>query len=301
MMSIQHGLSILGTLGLLALLTSCTFAPASTPSTSRAAPEQRAAAPAAPPAPETSALRGQSEPSLPSDQAVLGGRKIIYTGEINLEVQDPLATMEIVTRLAQQSGGYVASTNLSRQDDRQVVTMSLRVPAERYPEMMAQLRQLGQKVRDEKTTSQDVSEEYADLNAQLRNLEAAEAQYLDLLKRAQTIDDILKVQQQLTNVRGQIERIKGRLTYLERRTELATITVGLVPLAAGSRPLDLANPLDAAVRAWEASLRFLALAGSVAVTMVVFLWWALPPLALLVLWLLSRRRRRALTPSQPAT
>jgi hypothetical protein len=201
--------------------------------------------------------------------------------------------MSVVQRLVLENGGYIATSNTTNQGERQVVTMSVRVPAEAYNDTMAQLRKLGLKVRDEKTTSQDVSEEYADLNAQLRNLEASEAQYLEFMKRAATIDEVLKVQQQLTTVRGQIERIKGRLTFLERRSDLATINVGLYPPAVTTRPSgDLSNPLDAAVAAWDASIRFLAVAASAAVSVVVFFWWAIPPLALAAFWLNTRFRRR---------
>ncbi|MCS6802596.1 MAG: DUF4349 domain-containing protein [Chloroflexota bacterium] len=242
----------------------------------------------------TEARPSTGETSLPSEQAILGLRRIIFTGDIQLEVANPLETMARVQRLVQDAGGYVASSNAASQGDAPVVTMTLRVPAEHYSNVMEQLRRVGDKVRSEKTTSQDVSEEYADLNAQLRNLEAAEAQYLELMRRAQSIDEVLKVQQQLTAVRGQIERIKGRLTYLERRVEMATINVGLYPPAV--RPQNgYANPLDAAAAAWGASLRFLAAAASGVVAVVVFFWWAIPLLALAGWRLAGWLRRRSVT------
>jgi hypothetical protein len=82
-------------------------------------------------------------------------------------------------------------------------------------------------VPNESTNSQDVTEQYTDLQAQLRNLEATEAQYLELLKKAETVEDTLKVYQQLSNVRSEIERIKGRIQYLERTSDMALIEVNL--------------------------------------------------------------------------
>ena len=70
--------------------------------------------------------------------------------------------------------------------------------------------------RSESTTGQDVTEQYTDLDSQLRNLEASEAQLLELMKQAGTVEEILKVQQELTNTRGQIEQIKGQMQYLEQ-------------------------------------------------------------------------------------
>ncbi|MCJ7655979.1 MAG: DUF4349 domain-containing protein, partial [Dehalococcoidia bacterium] len=89
------------------------------------------------------------------------------------------------------------------------------------------LRKLAVKVTNKSTDSQDVTEEYTDLQAQLRNLEATEAQYLELLKKAETVEDTLKVYQQLSNVRSEIERIKGRIQYLERTSDMALIEVSL--------------------------------------------------------------------------
>jgi hypothetical protein len=279
--------------GLALLVGAC--APVRSPAPPTSSSEARGLAPttpaAGPPQAAPASQPGTADQPLPSDQAITGIRKIIYTGDVQLEVANPVAAMDRIQLLVQDVGGYVASSNTFYQNDKQVVTMSLRVPAERYGDVLAQLRRLADKVREEKTTSQDVSEEYADLSAQLRNLEATEAQYLELMKRAQSIDDVLKVQQQLTAVRGQIERIKGRLTYLDRRSDLATINVGLFPLSAPASG-GYANPLEAAAIAWEASLRFLAAATSGVVAVIVFFWWAAPPAVLATVWLIARLRRR---------
>lgn len=283
------------------LLVACSAAPSSQ-SSAPTASEGRMVQPTAPASGGTTqapaSRPGSSDAQLPSDQAIVGIRKIIYTGDIQLEVKNPVETMSVVQRLAHEVGGYVASSNTSTQNDKQFVTMSLRVPVESYHDVMGQLRRLGEKVRDEKTTSQDVSEEYADLSAQLRNLEATEAQYLEFMKRAQTIDEVLKVQQQLTTVRGQIERIKGRLNYLDRRSDLSTINVGLYPPSIQpERSNGYANLLEAAAEAWTASLRFLSVAASALVAIVVFFWWAIPPAALLAFWVNARLRRKRNLPS----
>src|SRR5205085_6052703 len=91
---------------------------------------------------------------------------------------------------------------------------------------LSDLRGLG-KVTTETSGSQDVTDEYVDLGANLRNLQASETAILKLMDKATQIQDVLALQRELTNVRGQIERIQGRKTYLERRTDMATITVAL--------------------------------------------------------------------------
>lgn len=102
---------------------------------------------------------------------------------------------------------------------------TIRVPSRAYDDTLAALRRLALTVQNEDNKSQDVTEEYTDLGAQLRNLEATESQYLELLRRAQSIDDILKVQARVSETRKEIERIKGRMVLLERTTETASITV----------------------------------------------------------------------------
>ena len=82
-------------------------------------------------------------------------------------------------------------------------------------------------VRSETTSGQDVTEEYVDLNSQLTNLEASETQLLALMDKAGSVEDILKVQEQLTTTTGQIEQIKGRMQYLQQSAALSMISASL--------------------------------------------------------------------------
>jgi len=154
-------------------------------------------------------------------------RRLVKTGYINLEVNDIVEAMAGVTRVASELNGYVVSSNESGDKDITYGRISIRVPSDRFDEAFDRLRKLAIKVTNKSTDSQDVTEEYTDLQAQLRNLEATEAQYLELLKKAETVEDTLKVYQQLSNVRQEIERIKGRIQYLERTSDMSLIEVNL--------------------------------------------------------------------------
>ena len=154
-------------------------------------------------------------------------RKVIKTGHLTLEVDDIADAMDDVTRIARDLNGYVVSSNKYGSEDRIFGRVSIRVPAERFEDAFNLLRQIAIDVPYENTDSQDITEEYTDLEAQLHNLEATEAQYLALLEKAETVEDILKVQQALSNVRGEIERIKGRMLYLERTSDMALIEASL--------------------------------------------------------------------------
>ena len=154
-------------------------------------------------------------------------RKIIRTGQITLEVADIGKAMDEVAAIANELGGYVVSSNRSGNEDNNSGRVSIRVPANRFNDAFAKLRTIAVKVPYESTNSQDVTEEYMDLKARLRNLEATEAQFLSLLEKAKTVEEILKVQKELSNVRSEIERTKGRIQYLERTTDMSLIQVTL--------------------------------------------------------------------------
>ena len=101
-----------------------------------------------------------------------------------------------------------------------------------------------------------MTEEYVDLQSRLKNLEATEAQLLKIMERSGTIPDVLAVQRELTNVRGQIEMTKGRMQYLERNVEMASITVNLA-LAEEVLPIPPSEkwlPVYVAKRAWRSVL-----------------------------------------------
>jgi len=154
-------------------------------------------------------------------------RRIVRTGYMTLEVKEISSAINDISMLANQINGYVVSSSKQGDKDRLSGRISIRVPVERFDETLDKLRKMAIEVPYESTEGRDVTEEYSDLKAQLRNLEATEAQYLELLKKADKVEDILKVQRELSNVRGQIERTKGRIQYLERTSDMALIEVSL--------------------------------------------------------------------------
>jgi hypothetical protein len=221
-----------------------------------------------------------------------GDRKIVQTASIRLQVREVGVSFEEVGRVATAAGGFVASSNFSYQGDQQVASVTIRVPANRYQDVLSSVRGLGVRVDAEASNASDITEEYSDLSARLRTLEATESQLLQLLARANTIAEILQVQDRLNSVRTEIERVKGRMNLLDNLAEMATITVHLRP-AVGTARTGTGIDLGAEIReAWDNSLEFLAgvLAGVISV--VVFSWWvfvlAIPTFFLFQRWLRSR-------------
>ena len=191
-------------------------------------------APAAPPAflssksmSADSAYAPEANGSGGSADTSTADRKIVMTGSITMEVSDISKSQADISNIAGQYKGYVVSSNLRADQDDPSGYISIRIPAGSFNDIMQKLRALALKVTYENTNSQDVTEQYMDLDAQLKNYQATEAQYLELLKKADNVKDILDVQRELSNVRGDIERIKGRMQYLERTSDMSLIEVTL--------------------------------------------------------------------------
>ena len=222
-------------------------------------------------------------------------RMIVYNTSVSLAVESVPESVNAIGALAEGVGGFVAGTSIRYNDDKEYATLTLRVPATAYNQVMNGLRRMAVKVVNENGSTRDVTEEFTDLDAQLRNLQAMEAQYLELLKRANTIDEILKVQARLTDVRGQIERAKGRMNLLQRTSDMATIAVSLSPADAVSvnKPHPAWDPAATVQEAWEQSLVIVRAIADVGLRVLVFSWWLVPP-ALLAwgVWAMTDRSRR---------
>jgi virulence-associated protein VapD len=184
--------------------------------------------PAAPPAPQGAPSKGglNYDESYSENDAGSGiDRKIVKTGSITMVVDSISDTMPKITALANSLNGYVVSSNMYEGEIGLNGRMSIRVPASSYEDALKQLRGMAVKIPNENTNSQDVTEEYTDLQARLKNLEATEQQYLVLMEKAETVEDILKVQSALSSTREQIESIKARILYLERTSDMSLIEI----------------------------------------------------------------------------
>ena len=152
---------------------------------------------------------------------------MIYNANLSIAVQDPVSAMEAIIKMAENSGGFVVYSNVyqSSTDRGQFPTASLtvRVPAGQLDSIMAAIKDLTPKPEDdvlsENVSGQDVTAEFTDLESRLRNLEAAEAQLVDLMEMAQDADDVLAIFDELTYYRGEIEVVKGRMKYLSESVE----------------------------------------------------------------------------------
>lgn len=169
---------------------------------------------------------------LPPEQAPIGpqeqkDRLVVKTGFVNLVVKDVFSVSQQITKLTDEVGGFVVESNISKLEDEPKGRVVIRIPVARLDDVVTKIRSFSVKVTSEQITGEDVTSEYVDLKSQLRNLEATEAQFLKILERAINVTEILSVQRELTQIRGQIETTKGRIEYLEKSAVLSKLTINL--------------------------------------------------------------------------
>jgi len=231
-------------------------------------------------------------------------RKIIFTADMTFSAEDVGASFNQASILARTNGGYIESSSFTGGTDpeRRSATLTVRVPVENYENLLASLRSMsGVTVEGEGSNSSEVTEQYTDLSSRMRNLERTETQYLDLLAKATTIEDILTVQDRLAGVREQIEQIQGRLNVLDNMTDYATVAMTFRPfVAAVEEPKSGGAPSLSNVweTSWERSLEVAGYVAAAGVVVVVATAWLIVPVALVLLAARRFRKPGAVTTTE---
>jgi hypothetical protein len=161
-------------------------------------------------------------------------RVIIRDGYISLAVKDTrassIAVEQMVKEMETEGAFIVTSQETSATDDPMPeIRMTIRVPAERFDEVMDRLAALGVKVLNRNETAEDVTEEYVDLQARLEAMETARERLKEIMSKAETVEELLSAEQQLTAREAEIESIQGRLEYLTQSAEMSKIEITLLP------------------------------------------------------------------------
>ncbi len=170
-----------------------------------------------------------------STVALAAERKIIRNANLSIEVNSPTETQRKIASIAESHQGFVVTTEATqRQTENRTkpeitVNLVVRVPASQFSQTMEEIRGAGLRVIQEKVAGQDVTEEFMDLEARIKNQEALETQFIEIMKRAGKVEDALSVQRELAEVRTEIEKLEGRQRFLENQASLSTITVTLQP------------------------------------------------------------------------
>ena len=242
-------------------------------------------------------------------------RLVIQNANLALVVDDPDAAKAAIAQMAEEMGGYVVNARIYQDTAESGVTIVraeilVRIPAEQLEDALGDIRGLSdQPPLSESLDSQDVTRDYIDLQSRLRNEEAAEAQLTNIMKQATATEDVLRVYEQLIQVRQRIEVLKGQIQYYEQSAALSAVQVSLMPDEA-VQPLTIGSwqPAGVAKSAVQALLNAARFIANAAIWIVILV---LPILALIFLifvlpvWLVvhairrNRTRRLATISSEP--
>ncbi len=238
-------------------------------------------------------------------QAAYVDRMILKNAEVSLVVEDSDVAIDRLTQIVGDENGYIVSSRIWYQpyadgENYKYASMTLGIPVDRFEVTMRRIRGLAVQVVDENASGQDVTDQFVDLQSRLTNLEATQARIQSFLEDAKTVDEALRINQELAAIEAQIEEVKGRMSYLSDRAAFSSITVTLSPELPEIEPTPakpwspggaLDDALELLVKAYQGIVEF-------AIWMFVAV---LPILALpaLLIWLVVRLVRRK--PAKPAS
>jgi len=193
--------------------------------------------PVLPSAPSLSspATRVGDEALLPSLSPVLivssvpDERPVIQTATFDLEVDNIDQALYTLTQVVGDMQGYIVSQRVWYDGEAKFATITLAVPVQDFENALRRLRGLATRVVNEQISGEDVSDQYVDLGSRLRNLEATRDRIRGFLRQAQSVEEALQVNRELSAIEDQIEQVQGRLNYLDDKTTFSIVTVNLNP------------------------------------------------------------------------
>jgi hypothetical protein len=150
---------------------------------------------------------------------------IVRTGTLELEVASLAASISAAANLVTDAGGYISGSDENASGDKANASVSYRIPAAVWDTTLGGIRKVASVVRHQQVTSEEVSGQVVDLGARISNLRATEAALQAIMARATKISDVLDVQKQLTDTRGEIERLVADKTQLEGRAAYGSLKV----------------------------------------------------------------------------
>src|SRR5215210_4256475 len=157
-------------------------------------------------------------------------RSLILSANVSMKTQDPWATADKARAIATGLGGDILAMSQTGQGENRSALITVRVPSDRFDEALRQLKLLDGEVLTSNVDAKDVTDQFTERQARLVAKQAEEQRYLQLFPQAKTVDETLKIDAALGNVRVQIEQLQGQLNQIKNRTEFSTITMAIAPI-----------------------------------------------------------------------
>lgn len=166
----------------------------------------------------------QTEPKEIADVEVTE-RKLIKNGRIGFQTDDLGKTHQSILSITKKYNAYIASDNETKYYEQIQHNIVVRIPAKEFDKFLVDISKGIEEFDYKEITSQDVTAEYLDLQARIKTKKELESRYLAILQKANTVTDLLEVERQLAEVRGEIESMQGRLKYLKNQVSFSTLSI----------------------------------------------------------------------------
>ncbi len=238
--------------------------------------------------------------------AALYDRMVIKNAEIRLLVKDSDVAIDGVTQLVGDVRGYIISSQVWYSDyngeNFKYATITIGVPADQFETSLRRLRNMAIRVLNETASGEDVTDQYVDLQSQLINLEATRDRIKSFLDQAKTVDEALRINQQLSEIEAQIEQVKGKMNYLSDRSAFSTITIQIEPELPPATPTPSPTPTATPTpvkwdpgKTWDKSTKTLTSAYQGIVEFLIWFFVVFVPIMappVFIVWLVWRFARR---------
>jgi hypothetical protein len=163
-------------------------------------------------------------------------KKIIKEGTVRFAVQDYKRSREKLIAIILRNGAEIVNERESRSEIGWGTQMEIRMPSAKFDSCLNALAGVDENLVEKNITSQDVTEEYVDMWARMKARKEVEQRYLDILKQAKTVEDILKVEEQLKTIREEVEAAQGRLQYIDHNVSMSTIHLSFYQIISNTAP-----------------------------------------------------------------
>jgi Domain of unknown function (DUF4349) len=174
---------------------------------------------------DTEYMLDAAQPELQASPTIQVDRKLIKNGALVFKVNDLGEAKKQIDKLIKEANGYPSTETQTNYDERLQYTLTVRVPANSFDEFINNVLKLADKVESKNITTEDVTEQFIDIEARLKTKKELETRFREILKQAKTVEEILSIETQLSNVRTEIESAEGKLNYLKSQIAMSTLTI----------------------------------------------------------------------------
>lgn len=174
--------------------------------------------------PEMEAVADQSAET-PEEVQDIVERKLITNGNISFETNSIATTRKQIYEAVKSTKAYVTADNTYKNEGSISNTMMIRVPSDNFDLLLSQSIKGVEKIDNKEINVKDVTEEFLDISARIKTKKELENRYLEILKSASKVSEILEIEREIGQLRAEIESIEGRLKYLQNQVSYSTLTI----------------------------------------------------------------------------